>query len=93
MNQSLTLQGIFFWGFLLVFGGLMYLLAPRVRSESGSALNTELARLNRTAQEHVRQGRDALARLIYAHVAGHDPELGEVRKAQAALERLVGGPK
>ena len=35
MNQSLTLQGIFFWGFLLVFGGLMYLLAPRVRSESG----------------------------------------------------------
>ncbi|MCA8924383.1 MAG: hypothetical protein KDD82_21415, partial [Planctomycetes bacterium] len=68
-------------------------IEERVRSESGSALNTELARLNRTAQEHVRQGRDALARLIYAHVAGHDPELGEVRKAQAALERLVGGPK
>ncbi|MCB1915891.1 MAG: hypothetical protein KDG52_09265 [Rhodocyclaceae bacterium] len=35
MSQYSPLQGVFFWGFLLVFGGLMYVLAPRVRSESG----------------------------------------------------------
>ena len=35
MTAFTPLQGIFFWGFLLAFGGLMYVLAPRVRSESG----------------------------------------------------------
>jgi len=66
-------------------------IEERVRSEEASALNTRLGRLNRTAQEHVRQGRDALARLIYGHVVTHDPGLAEVRKAQAALARLRGG--
>ena len=29
------LQGLFFWGFLLVFGVLMYLVAPRSKDEAG----------------------------------------------------------
>ena len=29
------LQGLFFWGFLLVFGGTMYWLAPRAKDEAG----------------------------------------------------------
>jgi Na+/proline symporter len=28
-------QGLFFWGFLLVFGGAMYWLSPRARDEAG----------------------------------------------------------
>ena len=29
------LQGLFFWGFLLVFGLAMYVVAPRSRDEAG----------------------------------------------------------
>ena len=29
------LQGMFFWGFLLVFGVVMYLVVPRSRDEGG----------------------------------------------------------
>jgi len=28
-------QGLFFWGFLVVFGAIMYGLAPRARDEAG----------------------------------------------------------
>ncbi len=28
-------QGLFFWGFLLLFGGVMYALSPRARDEAG----------------------------------------------------------
>ena len=32
MNQ---LQGLLFWGFLLVFGAVMYLVSPRSKDEAG----------------------------------------------------------
>ncbi|MEZ6183856.1 MAG: FHA domain-containing protein [Planctomycetota bacterium] len=66
-------------------------IEERVESERATELNGELARLNRSAQEHVRQGREALARLIYRDVVRHDASLAEVRKAQAALQRLEEG--
>lgn len=28
-------QGLFFWGFLLAFGGVMYLVVPRSKDEAG----------------------------------------------------------
>ena len=28
-------QGLFFWGFLLFFGALMYLISPRTRDDAG----------------------------------------------------------
>ena len=43
MTATASLQGIFFWGFLLAFGGLMYIVAPRVRSESGFFLGHDEA--------------------------------------------------
>ena len=29
------LQGLFFWGFLVVFGVVMYLVSPRVKDDAG----------------------------------------------------------
>ena len=35
MSGQSDLQGLFFWGFLIVFGVVMYALAPRVKSDDG----------------------------------------------------------
>jgi solute:Na+ symporter, SSS family len=35
MYVTTDLQGIFFWGFLLLFGGVMYLVSPRARDDAG----------------------------------------------------------
>ena len=35
MTQLSDLQGLFFWGFLIAFGVVMYLVSPRVRTEAG----------------------------------------------------------
>ncbi|MCB1901261.1 sodium:solute symporter family transporter [Cognatazoarcus halotolerans] len=35
MTRLSDLQGLFFWGFLIVFGAVMYLVSPRVRSDAG----------------------------------------------------------
>jgi SSS family solute:Na+ symporter len=35
------LQGLFFWGFLLVFGGLMYLIVPRSKDDAGFFLGQD----------------------------------------------------
>ncbi len=43
-------QGLFFWGFLFVFGAVMYLLAPRASEESGFFRGHVKSRPNETGE-------------------------------------------
>ena len=43
MDHFTSWQGVFFWGFLVAFGALMYAISPRVRTESGFFLGHDEA--------------------------------------------------
>ncbi|MCB1955809.1 MAG: hypothetical protein KDG55_09035 [Rhodocyclaceae bacterium] len=43
MDHATAWQGLFFWGFLVVFGAVMYAVSPRVRTESGFFLGHDEA--------------------------------------------------
>jgi len=41
MNPTSDFQGVFFWGFLVVFGLVMYVISPRVKDEGGFFRGTD----------------------------------------------------